>query len=252
MFRKKSSDDDFEGKIVPEDSIPTKPGDPTLIVDLPDGQKLIVGQMEPGTVIEVATWRGTGRPDSRTTRMLLGAGVNEEARRKAISAPKSDKNDSVFSVSPEPRESSNQLPSGKKDLTLGKHGVTRKNIQLQKYGYVAAAFIFAIFVPVAIANNGIFQVTTPDLGISTKLGSAESILVFTTNLSEPNNGDVVIASIDDNGQIKELLAKVVAVGGNEVLVQANQVQYQLPSKLITSKVRFVIPFVGKVAKVIGA
>jgi hypothetical protein len=39
---------------------------------LPDGQKLVIGKMAEGSVIEVATWRGTGRPDSRTSRLMLG------------------------------------------------------------------------------------------------------------------------------------------------------------------------------------
>ena len=46
--------------------------DESLVIDLPDGQKLVVGKMATGSVIEVATWRGTGRPDSRTTRLMLG------------------------------------------------------------------------------------------------------------------------------------------------------------------------------------
>lgn len=51
---------------------------PPLVVDLPDGQKLVVGNLDPGTVIEVATWRGTGRPDSRTNRFMLGVSSNED------------------------------------------------------------------------------------------------------------------------------------------------------------------------------
>ena len=43
-----------------------------LVIDLPDGQKLVIGTMASGAVIEVATWRGTGRPDSRTNRLMLG------------------------------------------------------------------------------------------------------------------------------------------------------------------------------------
>ena len=38
--------------------------------------------MTQGSVIEVATWRGVGRPDSRTSRLMLGMGsgnVNEES-----------------------------------------------------------------------------------------------------------------------------------------------------------------------------
>lgn len=53
-------------------SIPVPPADSALVIDLPEGQKLVLGKMEDGTVIEVATWRGTGRPDSRTNRLMLG------------------------------------------------------------------------------------------------------------------------------------------------------------------------------------
>ena len=52
--------------------LPLPISDSPLVIDLPDGQKLVVGQMSKGTVIEVATWRGTGRPDSRTSRLMLG------------------------------------------------------------------------------------------------------------------------------------------------------------------------------------
>jgi hypothetical protein len=51
---------------------------PPLVLDLPEGQKLVVGNLDPGTVIEIATWRGTGRPDSRTNRMMLGVSYDED------------------------------------------------------------------------------------------------------------------------------------------------------------------------------
>jgi hypothetical protein len=55
----------------PAEVAPITPDQP-LVIDLPDGQKLVVGNMVAGSVIEVATWRGTGRPDSRTSRLMLG------------------------------------------------------------------------------------------------------------------------------------------------------------------------------------
>jgi hypothetical protein len=53
-------------------ALPMTGGDSPLVIDLPDGQKLVVGNLAAGSVIEVATWRGTGRPDSRTSRLMLG------------------------------------------------------------------------------------------------------------------------------------------------------------------------------------
>lgn len=51
---------------------------PPLVVDLPEGQKLVVGKLEEGYVIEVASWRGTGRPDSRTSRLMLGVTKDDD------------------------------------------------------------------------------------------------------------------------------------------------------------------------------
>ena len=62
--------------------VPLPISDSALVIDLPDGQKLVIGKMSEGTVIEVATWRGVGRPDSRTNRMMFGmssAEIEEES-----------------------------------------------------------------------------------------------------------------------------------------------------------------------------
>jgi hypothetical protein len=53
-------------------NIPIPVSDNPIVIDLPDGQKIVLGKFSPGSVIEVATWRGTGRPDSRTNRVMLG------------------------------------------------------------------------------------------------------------------------------------------------------------------------------------
>ena len=47
-------------------------GEP-FVVDLPDGKKLYVADLEEGMALEVATWRGVGEPDSRVARMIVAA-----------------------------------------------------------------------------------------------------------------------------------------------------------------------------------
>ena len=67
--------------------VPLPATDSALVIDLPDGQKLVVGKMGQGTVIEVATWRGVGRPDSRTSRMMFGmssAEIEEDGETKEV------------------------------------------------------------------------------------------------------------------------------------------------------------------------
>jgi hypothetical protein len=66
--------------------LPMKQDESPLVIDLPDGQKLVVGRMENGSVIEVATWRGTGRPDSRTSRLMLGMSSSASAPADASQA----------------------------------------------------------------------------------------------------------------------------------------------------------------------
>lgn len=64
-------------------SLPIQQDQSPLVIDLPDGQKLVVGHLSNGSVIEVATWRGTGRPDSRTSRLMLGMSSATEAAEQA-------------------------------------------------------------------------------------------------------------------------------------------------------------------------
>ena len=67
-------------------ALPMSGGDSPLVIDLPDGQKLVVGNLAAGSVIEVATWRGTGRPDSRTSRLMLGMSSGQEKSADATKA----------------------------------------------------------------------------------------------------------------------------------------------------------------------
>ena len=75
-------------------TLPMSGGDSPLVIDLPDGQKLVVGNLAAGSVIEVATWRGTGRPDSRTSRLMLGMSSAQE--KPADAAPSEIKKDRTF------------------------------------------------------------------------------------------------------------------------------------------------------------
>ncbi len=42
-----------------------------MVINLPEGQKVLLGKLPPGTIIEIASWRGTGPPDHHTARILL-------------------------------------------------------------------------------------------------------------------------------------------------------------------------------------
>ncbi len=79
-------------------ALPMAGGDSPLVIDLPDGQKLVVGNLAAGSVIEVATWRGTGRPDSRTSRLMLGMSSGASQEKSADTAPSEEKKSSTSSA----------------------------------------------------------------------------------------------------------------------------------------------------------
>ena len=79
--------------------LPLPATDSPLVIDLPDGQKLVIGKMSQGSVIEVATWRGTGRPDSRTSRLMLGMSSN--APTDAMDSNDAESTQEVKPVAPE-------------------------------------------------------------------------------------------------------------------------------------------------------
>jgi hypothetical protein len=79
--------------------LPLPATDSPLVIDLPDGQKLVIGKMSQGSVIEVATWRGTGRPDSRTSRLMLGMSIN--APKDALDNTDAESSEPVKPIAPE-------------------------------------------------------------------------------------------------------------------------------------------------------
>jgi hypothetical protein len=83
-------------------NLPLPISDTPLVIDLPDGQKLVIGKMSQGSVIEVATWRGTGRPDSRTSRLMLGMS-------NVVAAAQAETTQSVATPAPAKVFSNNKL-----------------------------------------------------------------------------------------------------------------------------------------------
>jgi len=70
-------------------------------IELPEGHQLIIGELPAGTVVEVATWQGVGRPDESTNRFLLTAdGPGLQPRRRDTT--KSEAQDSTPEPAPEP------------------------------------------------------------------------------------------------------------------------------------------------------
>lgn len=90
-------------------NLPIPASDNPMVIDLPDGQKIVLGKLSPGSVIEVATWRGTGRPDSRTNRFMLGVSDPSSPAAPVQAAPATASEKSKFTLPWKREKMTNQV-----------------------------------------------------------------------------------------------------------------------------------------------
>jgi hypothetical protein len=192
--------------------------DAPLVVDLPDGQKLMVGQLPPGTVVEIATWRGTSRPDSRTTRLLLGVSsvANDEQEAEVKVVP-------VEKVSRRARRNKRRFLPSLQGLVLTAVTV----------GVLVGAFILSPL-----------QLIHPTLGSSIGFGSAESSLIVTLPIENPSVGTPVLAYLgDDKSEV--VFGTLSQSVQDAVLIQTSSGFAQTKESNVIGRSLLVVPFIGK-------
>lgn len=173
LFSKKQESSSQDAAV---SSIPVPPADSALVIDLPEGQKLVLGKMEEGTVIEVATWRGTGRPDSRTNRLMLGVSFG------GTQVP----------------EAKSEDPTSASDLS----GLSKYQFLIRKFIFRAAASVksgIERLKPVSEKLRG---------GLKVKLGKERRELgsrsISTNNENEDFDIDKWLSSVRSNSRISKL------------------------------------------------
>lgn len=195
-----------------------------LVIDLPDGQKLLVGELPAGSVVEIATWRGTGRPDSRTTRLLLG--VTNDEQQAGTSPPAQT---GAAHVDMRSRSERRKAQQQKPKFNLGPLVLTALVI-----GGLVFAFILS---PLSLVN--------PTVGASIGFGSADSSLVVVTPVDVPEEGQIVVAPLGKNGE-QIVLGRVSAVADQDILIQTDTGFAQAKKNSVIGRVLVVIPFLGRV------
>ena len=176
-----------------------------VVVDLPDGQKVILGSISPGTVIEIAAWRGTERPDSRTTRIVLGVANNPELEE---GIPVSN------SVKPERRRSRAWI------------------WVLVSVAVIGVAVLALLLSPLKFVH--------PTTGASLGFGSADSSVVLIVPNSEVSTGQLVVANKGDG----IVVGQVSGVDSGQVLLQTGSTFTQVPEKSVFGTVTVIVPFIG--------
>ena len=187
----------------PTESVETE--DAPVVVDLPDGQKVILGSITPGTVIEIAAWRGTERPDSRTTRIVLGVANNPE-----LEEGTPVKN----SVKPTRRRSRAWIWSVVTVAVIG--------------GAVLALFLSPL------------KFVHPTTGVSLGFGSADSAVVLVAPVDKVSTGQMVVATKGDD----VVAGQVAGVDSGQVLLQTGSTFTQVAEKSVFGTITVIVPFIG--------
>ena len=169
--------------------LPLPATDSPLVIDLPDGQKLVIGKMSRGSVIEVATWRGTGRPDSRTSRLMLGMSNGQS---EAIEDQEVNQDDLKKVVAPE---------SG-----------------IERYVFLVQQFLLKSWKKI----SPILKIIIPTLKISlTRLkGIARSKVNSRKKIAE------VISSESNNSEVDEWLNRIIKKSERDIIKSSNLGQKQ--------------------------
>jgi hypothetical protein len=237
---------------------------PPLVVDLPEGQKLVVGNLDPGTVIEVATWRGTGRPDSRTNRLMLGVSTNEEeALPRSRSLPPVESVRQIEQPGQEISQPVSQNPE-RTGIIYSNLNPTRDFGQLAKVDSTEKKSM-NVLMRVLIASGSVstvaiiafilfgvigFQFAHPGAGIGTSMGAANTSVVLIKPDAELVVGKSVLSDLPNKSD-NPTVAVVAAVNEKAILLATDTGYAQVRPELVRGNVVMLLPFLGAVANLVG-
>ena len=223
---------------------------PPLVIDLPDGQKLVIGELKPGIVIEVATWRGTGRPDSRTNRIMLGVSAppgNDENTNEVVTTTTT-----ITSTSDTSPPAPSELPAAKR-LQINDQVGRLKRLAPKNFSRVKRRlFKAAIFLGVYFILTGPlgFGIAHPESGLKSAAGSATSSVAIMRTGNIATAGDTVIANspIADKSPV---LAIVASVSEDGYALNTDTGLLFVEKADVHGRLVLVVPFIGIVLNWIG-
>jgi len=229
-------------------------------VELPEGHHLVLGELPPGTVVEVATWQGTGRPDETTNRFLLSASgsgllrrqrrANEEATEKSSGQPQAE-------LAPPMSKAEHGERKSEPYLGLKTYGAeTSLNVQTQKSKgrflrsfariFIGTAGTVAIIV-VVLALLGISAIV-PTNGAKTALGPSTGSLVVYKKSSSVTLGSPTVAITDYRDIEKIYFGPSNTFDERTLQIETIAGQELVPVNSVVGRAFLAIPLLGYVVK----
>lgn len=222
-------------------------------VELPEGHHVTIGELTPGTIVEVATWNGTGKPDDSTKRFLISADGNGLSRRTGVEQNQVESNAhaEITNSRPEPMAVTNTQPISDPIFGSNRSESTTKELSFSDKPSKAITTLKLVGVPVLIIVllGGILKVagisaTVPTVGAKSFFGSSTNSVVFYKKGNELNAGTPVIA------KDKELILFGNYGGdvGNLSLFTVNGTQMSVPKETLSGRGILLIPYIGSLLK----
>jgi len=230
-------------------------------IELPEGHQLILGELPPGTVVEVATWQGVGRPDDSANRFLLtadGPGLKKRRIRdtQAIETTEQISISSTASnfVAPERINTSHKdsylgvgnIPSDPADVVVTKNAGGSSGLRNFGKGIFTVIAVFSIF-SVVLNVLGV-SVTVPTEGPKTSLGKVTDSLVLYKRSTAFENNVALVSSSRIDGVRRVVIGASSTFDGQSIGLLTTNGTVLVNPNTIAGKSFLVLPYVGKVLK----
>jgi hypothetical protein len=216
-------------------------------ITLPEGQKLTIRSLEPGSVVEVASWRGAGKPDDSAIRMLFGAAGNEPETNPIKEVTPNPTRERGRSRPDTPITESVSDETAEQFITRHQKKVERIMIEkrnsrkaLRRAVVTIASVLAFVGVITALNVSGIAEFHRPDSGITTGLGPASSSIAVVNNSVDIVSSSTVLITRGD----ESVLAGVAEVGDGSLVVFDETGQFTVARDDVQGRVLFVLPFLG--------
>ena len=221
-------------------------------VELPEGHQLIIGELPAGTVVEVATWQGVGRPDDTTNRFLLtadGPGLQARRREELETVPEKK-------IASEPTQDQQKAETGvtrksKDDAFLGVTSLEKpisvpstSQGKWKMRGRALFTGVAVIAIVVVLLNIIGLSFTVPTIGSNTVFGNTtNSLVIYKRGTTASDNTPTIV--VTTNGAKKEIILGAATIYGSSQLELSTTKGLQIENaNSVVGQSVVAIPFLG--------
>jgi hypothetical protein len=229
-------------------------------VELPEGHQLVIGELPPGTIVEVATWQGTGRPDETTNRFLLSASGTGLQRRTTA------KENKTHAEIEAPSHAGEIAPVTANALSIGSIGAAGSIVNPRTNNSVAPevvtsdrnlwknfrqglfTFISVIAIASLVLSLAGISFMVPDRGAKTALGPSTSALVIYKKSPSVSIGNPTVAITYSKGFKEQIFGPSNSFDERTIQIETTAGQELVDVKNISGRAFLAIPLIGALVK----